>query len=151
MLHLVDDRHLQVEAQIPANAAGSLADAPLIEFVDDAQRYPVRLAALASVIDQHNYTQAARFTFSTVMPRAGTLGQLHWRDSRRALPPTLISTRDKQRGLLYLTGNRVMFQPLPDISAGKPIFPELAADTPIITDGRHAVQAGDNVTVAGAH
>lgn len=136
VLHLVDHENLQIQAQIPAEAAASLEQGQNIHFSHNQKTYPAELQSLAAVIDSRTQTQAARFTFTSDKPKAGTLGHMVWADVRPTLPISFVLKRDNQEGLFYAESNRARFHPLTDVQAGKPIYIDLAPETLVITDGR---------------
>ena len=152
VVRVVDVAQIEVSASVISDDIVTLPNAEQLQFVHNQREYPIRLRAVAAVVDERTRTQEARFEFIDPAPAVGSLGQVVWFDNRPALPAHLLSQRNDRLGLLLAEKNtqdaeavNVVFYPLPHAIEGQPVWVDLAPATLIITDGRLGLSEGDNV------
>jgi len=147
LLQIVDNRHLEVSAQLQAALAESLPRAKRPELVTPQRRYPLSLRRIVPAFDPRARTREARLRFSADSALPGSAGELVWRSQQPHLPAELLSRRDGRLGVFIVDGERAKFIPLPRAEEGRPALVSLPAQTPVVTLGRFRLQDGDAVKV----
>lgn len=155
VVQLIDNRAVEVSAQLQAQLAQSLARAQAIEWVDARQRLPLALLRIAPVFDPRARTREARLQFTADAALPGSAGELVWRSQRSHLPAELISRRAGQLGVFVVSANsdtgrdaqRATFIALPQAEEGRPVLVSLPGETAIVTLGRFRLQNNDAVEV----
>ncbi len=148
LLQIVDNRHLEVSAQLQADLARSLPQAERPELVTPRQRYPLALRRIMPAFDPRAHTREARLRFSADSALPGSAGELVWRSTQAHLPAELLSRRDGRLGVFVVDGESARFIPLPGAEEGRPAAVSLPGQTPVVTLGRFRLQDGDAVRVA---
>ncbi len=148
LVQIVDNRHLEVSAQLQAPLAQSLPQAMQPELVTSQQRYPLTLRRIVPVFDPRARTREARLRFSADAALPGSAGELVWRSDRPHLPAELLSHRDGRLGVFVVDNQRAKFLPLPDAEEGRPAVVSLSTQTPVITLGRFRLQDGDPIVLS---
>ena len=148
LLQIVDNRHLEVSAQLQAALADSLPQAERPELVTPQRRYPLSLRRIVPAFDPRARTREARLQFSAERALPGSAGELVWRSQQPHLPAELLSRRDGRLGVFIVDGERAKFIPLPQAEEGRPALTALPEQTPVVTLGRFRLQDGDAVRVA---
>ncbi len=143
VLRFVDNINLEVTAEIVTEDVASLNTAAQINFEYKGVKHPLRLRAVAGVVDSRTRTQEARLRFNAQKPIPGSAGRLSWQAQQPALPTHYISRRNGQLGILLAEGDVTRFHALPDAQEGQPAFVDLPADTDIITEGRLGLSIGE--------
>ncbi len=147
LIQIVDNRHLEVSAQLQAQLTQSLPQAMQPELVTSQRRYPLTLRRIVPVFDPRARTREARLRFSADTALPGSTGELVWRSERPHLPAELLSRRDDQLGVFVVDGEQAKFIPLPQAEEGRPAEVSLPTQAPIITLGRFRLQDGDAIRV----
>lgn len=147
LLQIVDNRHLEVSAQLQAEQTLSLPQAERPELVTPQQRYPLTLRRIVPVFDPRARTREARLRFTADTALPGSAGELVWRSKQAHLPAELLSRRDGRLGVFVVDGERAGFIPLPQAEEGRPAVVSLPGQTPVVTLGRFRLQDGDAVKV----
>ncbi len=148
LLQIIDNRHLEVSAQLQAALADSLPRAERPELVTSQRRYPLVLRRIVPAFDPRARTREARLQFSAEHALPGSAGELVWRSQQPHLPAELLSRRDGRLGVFIVDGERAKFIPLPQAEEGRPALVSLPEQTPVVTLGRFRLQDGDAVKVA---
>jgi len=147
LMQIVDNRHLEVSAQLQAPLAQSLPQAERPELVTPQRRYPLTLRRIVPAFDTRARTREARLQFTADAALPGSAGELVWRSQQPHLPAELLSRRDARLGVFIVDGDRARFIPLPRAEEGRPAAISLPGQTPVITLGRFRLQDGDAVRV----
>ncbi len=147
LVQIVDNRHLEVSAQLQASLARSLPQVKRPELVTPQHRYPLTLRHIVPVFDPRARTREARLRFNADAALPGSAGELVWRSERPHLPAELLSRRDGRLGVFVVDGERAKFIPLPHAEEGRPAEVSLPTQTPVITLGRFRLQDGDAIKV----
>jgi RND family efflux transporter MFP subunit len=152
LLSLAETADLQLVAQVQARDAEGLGalTTTAVEFRAAGRTYALKPLRISGAVSREARTVEARFAFATAAPAPGTEGQLVWRDPRPHLAADYILRRNGEQGVFVLDQGKARFQPLPGAQEGRPASADFAADTPVVTRGRHALQDGMAVTVAVA-
>ena len=137
----------QVDAHINSFEYQSFLMGEDYAFNFDGTRYPLKVDNILPVLDQNYRTHTARLSFSKKPAPTGSHGELTWRDQKRALPSSLVVIRDNQAGVLAANSDRAEFVAVDGYVEGHPVTIELAADTRIITTGRHGLKHGDAINI----
>lgn len=154
VIRLLDDRNIEVSAQVlPAEAeALQAAEGPV--FIQSGQRYPLQLRAVTAAQDPVTRTREARLTFTANRALPGSAGRLQWQDRRPSVPAHLLVARDEQLGIFIIVDGKASFVAIPDAIEGRPARlptdPRLTDTTPVITTGRHALHDGVAVETVSA-
>ncbi len=148
LVQIVDNRHLEVSAQLQAPLAQSLPQATRPELVTSQQRYPLNLRHIVPVFDPRARTREARLRFSADTALPGSAGELVWRSERPHLPAELLNHRDGHLGVFVAADGRAKFVPLPDAEEGRPAAVSFSSQTPIITLGRFRLQDGNPIALS---
>ncbi len=148
LLRLTQLDDFELDAEIPADIAGSLPVANETWFESRGQRWPLELLRLSPVIETGRRTRRARFSFSEDAPAVGRSGEVVWHVERGLLPANLVSRRNDQLGVFLLEDGLAVFRPLPQAQEGRPVAVNgLVPQVQIITLGRDRLQDGDSVIV----
>ncbi len=107
--------------------------------------YPVRLSRRFARINPRTGTVRLRLQFTGETPPPGAAGRLLRRQLAHQLPGDYLQRRDDHLGVFLLADDKARFHPLSDAVEGRPAAIDLPADTPIIDQGRHALNDGDAV------
>ncbi|MCB1876518.1 MAG: efflux RND transporter periplasmic adaptor subunit [Chromatiales bacterium] len=142
LLRLLDYRNLELSAQILAEDVAALPDDGVAQFELGQARLPVRLRRLVPVVNTVSGNQEARFSFTEARPPVGAAGRLIWRDPQPYIPAELVVRRQGKLGVFVNQGGLARFHPLNGAQEGHPAPFDLAADTPIVTDGRYLLEEG---------
>ncbi len=148
LVQIVDNRHLEVSAQLQASLAQSLPQAVQPELVTPQQRYPLSLRHIVPVFDPRARTREARLRFRADAALPGSAGELVWRSDQPHLPAELLSRRDGLLGVFVVDGEQAKFIPLPDAEEGRPAVVSLATQTAIVTLGRFRLQDGSPIVLS---
>ena len=116
-------------------------------FVFNGVSYDLSVESILPVLDKNYRTHTARLVFSGKPAPTGSHGKLKWRDSKLALPSSLVVVREQQAGVLIANSNTAKFIAVDSYTEGHPVSIELEADSQIITTGRHGLIDGDSITV----
>lgn len=136
-----------VQAQLDPAQAVSIASSTTVSFEGPSGRWPVQLTALSPVVDERSRTTPARLVFEQKAAPAGTSGYLVWNSREPRVPARFVVKREGQLGVFVLEGEKTRFVPLPQAQEGRPASVPLGTDALIVTDGRHRVNDGDQVSV----
>jgi len=147
LLQLVDTVNVELSAQIPDRDVDTLPGASEAAFVYGIERFPVSVRTILPIVDEMTQSREARLRFTAPPPAVGSVGRLVWTVSKSALPANFLSQRDEQLGVLVVNGNQAQFVPIADAREGRPAVVGLDPATLIITEGRHALQDGDAISI----
>ena len=150
VFQMITSEQGRVDAHINSFEYESFLQGIDYEFVFNGVGYALTVESILPVLDKNYRTHAARLLFKGEPAPTGSYGDLKWRDNKLALPSSLVVVRDGQAGVLVANSNRVKFIPVDNYIEGHPVAVELAADTQIITTGRHGLKHGDNISVVPA-
>ncbi|MCX8086115.1 MAG: efflux RND transporter periplasmic adaptor subunit [Rhodocyclaceae bacterium] len=144
LLTLVSARELELSAQLQPQDVPSLEDAvfPAPTFVTAGARHEVRLVRISPAVNRESRSVEARLAFVGAPPAAGSEGRLVWRDPRPHLPADLLVRREGRLGVFVAEGGKARFHALAEAQEGRPAAIDLAPETRLVTQGRHALQDG---------
>lgn len=145
LIQVSEAGRLELDAEIPDEIAGSLAQAASVRFRSRDESWPVVLLRLSPVIGTERRSRRARFGFSGAPPAVGRSGELVWTVEDGLLPANLLVQRDGRLGVFLHRDGRAEFLPLPRAQEGRPVPVELAPDTEIVVQGRERLQPGDAI------
>ncbi len=148
LITLQDLEQPEVTADIVPAESGELAAARELELEYLGNKYPLRLLRVAPAVDTTTRTQEARLGFSAGGAPVGASGRLRWTAPRPGVPASLVVRRGERLGVFLVSDGRAAFRHLPDALEGRPAAVELAPDSLLITEGRHAVNDGDPLELA---
>ena len=148
LMELTQVDRFELDAEIPADLADSLAGADSIYFESRNQRWPVKLLRLSPVIEKERRSRRARFSFTGGAPAVGRSGEVAWHVGKGLLPANLVSRRNGVLGVFLHNSGKAVFTPLPGAQEGRPVSVALSLDSEIIVLGRGRLQDGDAVTVS---
>lgn len=147
LLTLVAQEHVELEAEITTTDTDSLSAATDFEFRAAGRVYPLDRPRRVGVLDPETRTEEFRFSFAGPAPMPGQSGRIHWRSTRTAIPADLPVRRGDQLGLFIADEGRARFYPLPDAVEGRPARTDLAPDTQVLIEGRHAASDGAPIEI----
>lgn len=145
LLTLVDIGAVELAAQLQpqdASAWSAAAVLPAPTFSAAGQTYPLKLLRISSALNRESRSIEARFAFVAAPPAVGTEGRLVWREPQAWLPADLLVRRNGRYGVFIAADSRARFHPLADAQEGRPAPLDLAPETQVVTQGRHALQDG---------
>ncbi len=145
LVRLLDDRRLEVSAQVPLQRLESLRRAAETWLQAGDRRYPLRLLRLVPAVDPRGHYREARLAFTADTALPGSSGRLGWRDARPHLPADLPLRRNGVLGVFVNDDGIARFHPLPGAVEGMPAPSDLPADTRVILEGRWGLRDGDPV------
>lgn len=146
LLRILDAEHQEVSAQVQSRDAASLRAAQAPVLVALGERYPLKLSRLTPAVDRRERSQEARLLFTGKAALPGAEGQVVWTSHIAHLPPEWMVRRNSALGVFVVNDGHAAFIPLPGAEEGRPAPVHLPPDTRIITEGRHTVQPGEEVT-----
>ena len=149
VIEVVGTAKRHVEARLPHDALQSLRSAGSVTFAAEGQRWPVALVKVVNVVDEALRSTMVRLQFSSEPPAVGTAGTLRWRAASAYLPPEVVVRRHGQLGVFIAEGGRARFVPLPGAQEGRAVRLSTSLPGGVIVEGRHRLQDGDAVTIAG--
>ncbi|UCE89408.1 MAG: efflux RND transporter periplasmic adaptor subunit [Pseudomonadota bacterium] len=142
MVRLVDRRRLEVSGQVPLDAIAGLRGTQDVWFDNSGSRYPLRLRAIAPLINTRARNSEARFAFAEKSALPGTAGRVTWRAALPHVPAAMVMRRGNDLGVFVLEKGKARFVVLPSASEGQPAATELGLKTMIITEGRYGLSDG---------
>jgi RND family efflux transporter MFP subunit len=148
LLRLIQLDQSELDAELPASIAASIATASDIYFLSRSQRWPVKLLRLSPAIESERRSIRARFAFTAEAPTVGRSGEVVWSVGSGMLPSNLVSRRNGRLGVFLHHGGKAVFTPLPGAQEGRPAAVDLPLQSEVIVYGRDRVQNGDPVTVS---
>lgn len=146
LLQILEADNLEITARVRGEDSASLNRAAKISFETLGRTYPVKLRTVVPVLDARERSQDARLRFEKTAALPGSAGEIKWRHETPHLPSYLLVRRSGQLGLFVLSNDKARFEALSHASEGRPAHVSLPLDTPLIIDGRHALQDGDTVS-----
>ncbi len=150
LLRLVDRATVEVSAQLALRDVASLEQAATVRFRHGVVDYPVRLRALAPVVDPRTGTREARLEFTAERPPPGAAGRLRWALDAGVLPARYLVRRGEALGVLLAHNGRARFTPVPGAEEGRSAQVNLDPAAQVITRGRYALDDGDPIRVLPA-
>lgn len=147
LLTLVAESNLELRAHVTAGDASPLLSAREVNFRADGRTYAVADARRTGVVESSTGTEEVRFRFAAERPLPGLAGRVHWRTARSAIPPELVVRRDGQLGVFVVREGRARFHAVAGAVEGRPALTDLAADSRLVIEGRHAVTDGAPVRI----
>jgi RND family efflux transporter MFP subunit len=145
LLRVLDTERIEASAQVRAEDAAALAGADTVAFRDGERRFPARLRTILPALDARTRAREVRVTFPESVPLPGTSGRLVWRQTRPHVPADLVVRRGGRYGLFVVRDGTALFHPLDGAEEGRPAAVDLPPQTPVVIDGRFALQDGDPV------
>lgn len=142
MVRLVDRGRLEVSGQVSLDAVAGLRGTQDAWFDNSGSRYPLRLRAIAPLINTRARSSEARFAFAEKAALPGTAGRVTWRAALAHVPAAMVVRRGDTLGVFVLENNKARFVALPSAREGQSAATELALDTRIITEGRYGLKDG---------
>jgi len=148
LLTLVAARELELAAQVQPRDAESLQHAVQTgknaapTFTTTSATYELKLLRISPALNRESRSVEARLAFVAPPPAAGSEGRLVWRETQPYLPADLLVRRDGRYGVFVAADGKARFHALPQAQEGRPAALDLPAATPIVTEGRHALQEG---------
>jgi RND family efflux transporter MFP subunit len=137
-----DERELTAQLQPDDALAFAAAVPPTPTFVAGGTAHVLKLLRVSPALSRESRSVEARFTFVDTPPAVGLEGRLLWHDTRGWLSADLLVRRNGRYGVFVAHDGTAVFQPLPDAQEGRPARIDLPPDTPIVIQGRHALQDG---------
>ncbi|GJL82114.1 MAG: MexH family multidrug efflux RND transporter periplasmic adaptor subunit [marine bacterium B5-7] len=150
VVEVLDTNRLEVRADVPLDAIESL-DRQILTFSAGGTSYPIKLRSVVPLVNEGTRSQQARLEFEGATATAGTPGRLVWTLPGLAIPAHLLVRRNASLGIFVVDGEHARFVKLIGALEGKPVQTDLAADTRIVIDGRHALEDGRKVIVEASH
>lgn len=147
VIRLLDNRRLEVSAQIPLDRVAGLRRSEGFAFETDDARLPLGLRLLVDLVDTRGRHREARLQFLADSALPGAAGRLIWHAARPRIPADLPQQRDGRLGLFVAEDERARFHPLPDAIEGHPAPVDLPPETRVIVEGRYGLQDGDALAV----
>lgn len=147
LLTLVAESNLELRAHVTAGDADSLLSAREPEFRAGGRNFPVGDVRRTGVVEPSTGTEEVRLRFTAERPLPGLAGRLYWQTARSAIPPELIVRRDDRLGVFVVREGRARFHAVDGAVEGRPALTDLAADTTLVIEGRHAVTDGAPVKI----
>lgn len=147
VFQIITSEQGRVDAHINSSSYQSFVEGTDHHFVFNGISYKLNVDSILPVLDKNYRTHTARLSFMNQPAPTGSHGELKWRDTKLALPSSLVVLRDRQAGVLIANSNTVSFIPVADYIEGHPAYVALEANTQIITTGRHGLKDGDSITV----
>jgi len=144
LLTLVSADTVELAAPLQAADAQRFTSAvpPAPTFQASGMSYPLRLVRISPAVNRDSRSIEARFAFTDGVPPTGTEGRLVWREPAPWLPADLLVRRAGRYGVFVAIDGKARFHPLADAQEGRPALLDLAPETQIVTQGRHALQDG---------
>lgn len=147
VLSIISNSPPELSAQLsPAQVAG-LQTGEHAVFEAYGERFPLQLRVVVGKLHPTMRTQDVRLEFSDSSPLAGATGRLRWYSREPHLPARYVVRRHAQLGVMLYQQGTSVFHHLPAAIEGQSVAFELPRNTLLITDGRHAVNHGDAVTL----
>ena len=146
LLGFTEVDRFELEADIPAGLAPSIALANSIRFVSRNQSWPLELLRLSPIIDTSLRTRKARLAFIEEAPAVGRSGEVIWNVNNGLLPVDLVVRRGGILGVFLHVEGIATFTPLPGAQEGRPVPVDLPLDAEIVVQGRDRLQHGDRIT-----
>ncbi len=147
VFEMITSEQGRVEAHINSFEYESFLLGTDYNYVYNSIRYDLYVDRVLPVLDRNYRTHTARLSFTGTPAPTGSHGDLTWRDSKLAIPSSLVVKRNKQAGVLVANSNRAEFVPVEGYVEGHPAVIELDPDTAVITTGRHGLNHGDSIRV----
>jgi RND family efflux transporter MFP subunit len=148
VFQMVTSEQGRVEAHINSREYQGFLQGKDFNYVYNGIRYGLNVDRVLPVLDKNYRTHTARLSFTGTPAPTGSHGDLTWRDSKLAVPSSLVVKRNKQAGVLVANSSRAKFVPVEGYIEGHPAVIELEPDTAMITTGRHGLNHGDSIRVA---
>lgn len=150
LLRLLDAGAIEVSAQVPIDAADSLAGAGRLLFETQGSDYPLKLRTLTPAINSEARNREVRLTFAGRRALPGAAGRLVWEAAAAHVPADLVVRRDGGLGLFVAENGRARLIPLPKAQEGQPAAVALPPTTEVIIEGRHGLRDGDPIHAEAA-
>jgi RND family efflux transporter MFP subunit len=147
LVKVLDVNNIEVSSKIRGEDVSSLEELRKAEFISLGKRYPVRLRMIIPAFDVRERNREARLVFVDNHALPGSSGDIEWSHVRKHVPSHILVRRNGKMGVFVLNERRAHFVSLPEASEGRPALVNLPSDTPVIIEGRHALQHGDEVQV----
>lgn len=148
ILRLLDNQHLEISAQAPADQTGSIMAAESLTFKTGAKQYSLKLRTVSPYINSKARNQEVRLVFSDKKALPGAAGRLRWKTGVPHIPADILVQRNKQTGVFILQKNHAHFVALTGAQMGYPApTGSLPDDAQIIIDGRFGLTEGDAISV----
>ena len=148
VFQIITSEQGRVEAHINSFEYESFLLGTDYSYVYNGIRYGLSVDRVLPVLDRNYRTHTARLSFTEAPAPTGSHGDLTWRDSKLAIPSSLVVKRNQQAGVLVANSTRAAFVPVEGYVEGHPAVIALEPDTAIITTGRHGLNHGDSIRVA---
>jgi RND family efflux transporter MFP subunit len=149
LLGFTETDRFELDADIPAALASSVALAHSIYFESRNEQWPLDLLRLSPVIDSALRARTARFRFAGEAPAVGRSGEVVWIVENGLLPASLVVRRNGILGVFLNLDGVATFTALPGAQEGRPVPVELPPDTEIVVQGRDRLQHGDRIIPNG--
>lgn len=147
MFQMVTSEQGHVEAHINSFEYESFIKGTNYQFVFNGVSYELAVDSILPVLDKNYRTHTAILSFVDEAAPTGSHGELKWRDTKLALPSSMVVVRNQQAGVLIANSSTAKFIPVESYTEGHPAFIVLEPDTQIISTGRHGLKDGDSITV----
>ena len=147
MFQMVTSEQGHVEAHINSFEYESFIKGTNYQFVFNGVSYELAVDSILPVLDRNYRTHTAILSFVDEAAPTGSHGELKWRDTKLALPSSMVVVRNQQAGVLIANSSTAKFIPVESYTEGHPAFIVLEPDTQIISTGRHGLKDGDSITV----
>ncbi|MCB1738414.1 MAG: efflux RND transporter periplasmic adaptor subunit [Gammaproteobacteria bacterium] len=149
LLRLLDDRNIEVSAQILPQQVALLESANSLNFVQAGHKYPLQMRTLTAAQDPITRTREARLAFIGEPALPGSAGRLEWQNAQASLPANLLVRRGEALGVFVVAGDKARFVALDRAVEGRSarVPTDMSPDTRIITNGRHALEDGDAIAI----
>ena len=148
LLYLEETDRFEINAEVPASLADTLATSSDIRYIDQEQSWPASLLRISPVIDTERRVRRARLEFSGSTAPVGSSGELVWVVANSLLPANLLVRRDGDLGIFVYEDGIATFMPIGNAQEGRPVQVTLPDDTKIIVRGRERLQPGDRVSIS---
>ena len=148
LIRLTDRERLEVSAQVSVDLIDSLHEAEKILLESNQGTHEVTIRQIAPVVESLGRNREVRLLFTNGRALPGSSGRLVWQSRQRYVPADLPVRRGDNLGLFLIENNKVRFFPLPGALEGHPAQVDLSIDTPLIIEGRQALNDGASIELA---
>ena len=147
---ITDLDNIELSAQINSGELDQIREAAQLFFLYREQLFPVTARTVLNVVDPISQNRHMRLRFDGNKPLPGSSGRLQWMPEGNILPASLIVSRNDVFGIFIVDKSipgkpTARFIPIPDAIPGRPVTLDMNRSTLIVTDGRHALEDGENV------
>ncbi|MET0086771.1 MAG: efflux RND transporter periplasmic adaptor subunit [Sedimenticola sp.] len=147
LVQLLDNRRLEVSAQLPLDRVDSLASAPGITIETNHSSHPLLLRRVVPAVGSRGRNREVRLTFTDTTALPGSTGRLKWTSATPYLPADIPVRRDGRLGLFLLEQDMARFHVLEGALEGQPARVDLPAESLLIIEGRQSLSDDQPVAV----